>query len=195
MLSLRAASGGSTDASEAVRNLLASLQGQPGLSGAGGQGQGQMQDKPYPHLSHLLPTSITVPMVDAIAANDPARLDTLLTYLPRSVIVLSGPNPDAFNGKDEPSAAAVDEATASLSLEAKKSLLKKVLRSPQFHQALGVLTQALRDGGLPGVADALGIRVENGGYMQNGSMPLGGGLAVEAFVEGVKKTVREQRQA
>lgn len=195
MYSLRASSGAPADASEAVRNLLASLQNQPVLSGNGGQSRGQMQDKPYPHLSHLLPTSITVPMVDAIAADDPGRLDTLMTFLPRSVIVLSGPNPDAFNGKDEPSAAAVEEASASLSLEAKKSLLKKVLRSPQFHQALGVLTQALRDGGLPGVADALGIRVENGGYLQNGSMPLGGGLAIEAFVEGVRETVREQKQA
>lgn len=195
MSSLRASSGANADASEAVRNLLASLQGQPGLAGSGGQGQGQTQDKPYPHLSHLLPTSISVPMVDTIAANDPGRIDTLLTFLPRSIIVLSGPNPDAFNGKDEPSAAAVEEAAASLSLEAKKSLLKKVLRSPQFHQALGTLTQALRDGGLPGVADALGIRVENGGYMSNGSMPLGGGLAVEAFVEGVKRTVKEQRQS
>lgn len=170
-----------------------SLRGQSGLS-AGQQGQRQDADKPYPYLNHLLPTSITVPMVDTIAANAPERLDTLLSFLPPAVIVLSGNNPDAFDGKNEPSAQAVEESKASLSLEAKKALLKKVLRSPQFHQALGTLTQALRDGGLPGVADALGIRVENGGYMQNGSMPLGGGQAVEAFVEGVKKTVREQKQ-
>jgi hypothetical protein len=50
---------------------------------------------------------------------------------------------------------------------------------------------ALRDGGLPSIADALAIRVENGGYMRGGSMPLGGGEAVEAFVEGVRKTVEE----
>jgi hypothetical protein len=53
---------------------------------------------------------------------------------------------------------------------------------------------ALRDGGLPGVADALGIRVENGGYMQGGGMPLGGGQAVKAFVDGVKRTVQERKQ-
>jgi 26S proteasome regulatory subunit N13 len=152
-----------------------------------------MQDKPYPHLSHLLPTSVTVPMIDHIAANDPARLDTFLGFLPASVIVLSGPNPEVFSGKGEPSAAEVDRAKAALSLEDKKALLKRVLRSPQFFQALGVLTQALRDGGLPGVADALGINVENGGYLPNGTMPLGGGQAVEAFVEGVKKTVGEQK--
>lgn len=175
-----------------MRNFLNSLRGQSGLSA--GQGQSQDADKAYPYLSHLLPTSITVPMIDTIAANAPERLDTLLSFLPPAIIVLSGNNPEAFDGKNEPSAQAVGAAKASLSLEGKKTLLKKVLRSPQFHQALGTLTQALRDGGLPGVADALGIRVENGGYMQNGSMPLGGGQAVEAFVEGVKKTVREQKQ-
>lgn len=53
---------------------------------------------------------------------------------------------------------------------------------------------ALRDGGLPGVADALGIRVENGGYMQGSGMPLGGGQAVKVFVDGVRKTVQERRQ-
>ncbi|CAI6095608.1 unnamed protein product [Clonostachys chloroleuca] len=179
-----------TDASDAVRNFLESLRGQPGLSG-GQQAQGI--DKPYPHLSHLLPTSITVAVIDAIAANAPERLDTFLNFLPPAVIVLAGNNPDAFDGKNDPSAQAVEEAKASLSLEAKKSLLKKVLRSPQFHQALGTLTQALRDGGLPSIADALGINVENGGYLSSGGMPLGGGQAVEAFVEGVKKTVKDKK--
>jgi hypothetical protein len=130
-------------------------------------------------------------MVDYIAASDPARIDTFLSFLPSSVLVLSGPNPEAFNGKDEPPAAEVEKAKAALSLEDKKVLLKKVLRSPQFYQALGVLTQALRDGGLPGVADALGIKVENGGYLPNGAMPLGGDQAIEAFVEGVKRTVTD----
>ncbi|KAI6785643.1 26S proteasome regulatory subunit N13 [Emericellopsis cladophorae] len=184
----RAGPAGDSDASEAVRNLLSSLAEQPGLSG----GQSQTQDKPYPHLSHLLPTFITVAMVDYIAANDPARLDSFLSFLPPSVLVLSGPNPEASSGNDEPAAAEVEKAKAAMSHNDKKALLKKVLRSPQFFQALGVLTQALRDGGLPGVADALGIRVENGGYLPNGTMPLGGGQAIEAFVEGVKKTVGGQ---
>lgn len=80
-----------------------------------------------------------------------------------------------------------------MSLEDKKILLKKVLRSPQFHQALGSLTMALRDGGLPGIADALGVKVDNGGYIASTGMPLGGGHAVKAFVEGVKKTVKDER--
>jgi 26S proteasome regulatory subunit N13 len=130
-------------------------------------------------------------MVDAIAAESPQRIDTLLSVLPAATIILASSNPDAFDGKNEPSPQAVEEAKASMTLEAKKALLKKVLRSAQFHQGLGVLTQALRDGGLPSVAGALGIRVENGGYFSGGTMPMGGGQAVEAFVEGVKKTVQE----
>lgn len=50
---------------------------------------------------------------------------------------------------------------------------------------------ALRDGGLPSVSDALGIKVENGGFMRRGGMPLGGGEAVDAFLNGIKKTVEE----
>lgn len=121
-------------------------------------------------------------------------LDTLLSFLPPAVVVLSASSVVAEESQKEPSAAAIEAAKASLSVEAKRSLLKKVLRSPQFSQALGTLTMALRDGGLPGVADALGIRVENGGYMVGGQMPLGGGQAVKAFVDGVKKTVKESNK-
>lgn len=52
---------------------------------------------------------------------------------------------------------------------------------------------ALRDGGLPGIADALHIKVENGGYIPDSGMPLGGGHAVKAFVEGAKKTVKDEQ--
>lgn len=91
----------------------------------------------------------------------------------------------------EPSALTASTALEALSLEQKKAILKKVLRSPQFHQSLGSLTVALRDGGLPSIGDALGIRVTNGGLVRGGSVPLGGGDAVEAFVEGIKRTVEE----
>ena len=174
------------DAAAAVRNLLESLRGQPGLGG--GQGRRDV-DIPYPHLAHLLPTSITVPMIDAAPEQD---VDGLLNYLPPAVIVLAS-SPDTPENKNEPTTEAVEAAKASLSLEDKRSLLKKVLRSPQLHQALGSLTMALRDGGLPGIADALGVQVENGGYLQAGGMPMGGGEAVKAFVEGVKKKVQEKR--
>lgn len=151
-------------------------------------------DKAFPNLSHLLPTSITVSMVDRIASSNPAGLDSLLNFLPSSIIVLSGRNPGDYDGKNEPSAEAVTKAKESLSLEDKKTLVKKILRSPQFHQGLVAISKALYDGGLPGVSDALGVEVENGGYMKNMPMPLGGGQALEAFVDGMKNTVQKQRK-
>jgi 26S proteasome regulatory subunit N13 len=42
------------------------------------------------------------------------------------------------------------------------------------------------------MAGALQIKVANDGYMRRGGMPLGGGDAVEAFIEGVKKTVEDE---
>ena len=51
---------------------------------------------------------------------------------------------------------------------------------------------ALRDGGLPSVSDALKIKVENGGFMRRGGIPLGGGEAVEAFLNGIRATVEEE---
>lgn len=93
----------------------------------------------------------------------------------------------------EPSAATASAALEALSVDQKKAILKRVLRSPQFHQSLGSLTMAIRDGGLPSIADALGVKVQNGGLVRGGSVPLGGGEAVEAFVEGVKKTVEGKK--
>ncbi|KAJ5247178.1 hypothetical protein N7468_002161 [Penicillium chermesinum] len=88
-----------------------------------------------------------------------------------------------------------DESTAdhllpllSLDLSQKKDILRKVLRSPQFMQSLSSLTVALRDGGLPSISEALNIKVANGGYMRRGGVPLGGGEAVEAFLDGVRES-------
>ncbi|KAG5949993.1 hypothetical protein E4U53_005577 [Claviceps sorghi] len=182
----RAASSSTPDAAAAVRNLLDSLRGHEGFPG--GQQQQQQADAPYPSLNHLLPTSITVPLIDEASSE---YLDSLLNLLPPAAIVLATSSTAAEESQEEPSAAVIDAAKASLSEDAKRSLLKKVLRSPQFNQALGTLTMALRDGGLPGVADALGVRVENGGYLVGTQMPLGGAQAVRAFVEGVKKTAKD----
>lgn len=99
---------------------------------------------------------------------------------------------DIENGQAIQQGEQVSDARASLNLDQKKRLLKRVLRSPQFHQSLGTLTMALRDGGLPAVASALGIQVENNGFIRGGTVPLGGSDAVKAFVEGVKKTVQEK---
>ncbi|RSL70667.1 hypothetical protein CEP53_001825 [Fusarium sp. AF-6] len=183
----RAASSSAPDAAAAVRNFLESLRGQSGL--AGGQQQ-RGGDKAYPYLNHLLPTSITVPMIDSATEE---FADTLISYLPPTVVVLASGSSDV-DGKSDPSAAAVEAAKASLSLDDKRSLLKKVLRSPQFNQALASLTMAIRDGGLPSIADALGVKVQDGGYLRGSGMPMGGGQAVEAFVEGVKKSVEEEKK-
>ncbi len=151
----------------------------------------QYADYPYPHLNHLLPTSITVPMVDSASWE---QIDALVNHLPSSVVVLATDPSATFDSKSEPSSEAVEAARAALTQDQKRALLKRVLRSPQFHQALGTLTMALRDGGLPSVADALGVSVQNGGYMQQGGMPLGGGQAIQAFVDGIAKAAREQRR-
>lgn len=44
------------------------------------------------------------------------------------------------------------------------------------------------------IGEALGLNVKNGGLIKGGSMPLGGGEAVEAFVEGVKRSVEEEKE-
>lgn len=188
---LSRASSSSPDAAAAVRNFLDSLRGHTGLAGAQQQQQQQQHqaDISYPYLSHLLPTSITVPIVDTLSAE---QVDSLLSFLPPAVIVLASDTVQ-FDGTSDPTADQIKAANDSLSLEKKQALLKKVLRSPQFHQALGTLTMALRDGGLPSIADALNIKVEQDGYLQPG-MPMGGNYAVKAFIDGVKKTVKDSKQ-
>ncbi|ROT37366.1 hypothetical protein SODALDRAFT_334459 [Sodiomyces alkalinus F11] len=190
----RAAAGGArtapaSDADAAVQNFLRSLQGNAGLGSSSRSGGQQAADKPYPYLNHLLPNETTIPM---LASASEAFTDNLLGFLPPTVLVLATGAGDA--GDVEPSAEAAAAARASLRLAEKKNLLQKVLRSPQFHQALGSLTMALRDGGLPTIAEALNVKVANGGYIRGGGMPLGGGEAVEAFVEGVKTTVKEEEE-
>ncbi|KAI0136989.1 proteasome complex subunit Rpn13 ubiquitin receptor-domain-containing protein [Xylariales sp. AK1849] len=177
-----AAAGGNVDAATAVRNFLDSLKG-----GAGGSSQGE--GKLYPLLSDLLTPPTTVPMVQDATQE---QIDELLSFLPPSVLILSQ-QANTGDTSTEPTADAIEAAQQAMSIGQKKALLEKVLRSPQFHQSTTSLTMALRDGGLPSVADALHIKVNNGGYMKGSSMPLGGGDAVEAFVEGVKKTVEEKK--
>lgn len=175
-----------SDASAVVRNFLESLKGAPAL---GASRENRAEGKAYPLLNDLLDASTTISMLDA--ATD-EYVDNLLSYLPPTVLVLSqqGSNADAISS--EPGAESVEAAKQAMSSEQKRALLKKVLRSPQFHQSLSSLTIALRDGGLPSIAEALGVTVENGGLVSGGRVPLGGGDAVEAFVEGVKKTVQKK---
>ena len=92
----------------------------------------------------------------------------------------------------DPDSEEAKAAIASMDEEEKKDALKRVFTSPQFRASLGSLTVALREGGLPNVSSALDIDVENGGFIRGGAMPIGGGDAIKAFVEGVKKTVEDE---
>lgn len=192
LLTISSASNLPTDAQAAVRNFLASLQGgQGGVTNRAGQQSAE--GKVYPLLSDLLETSSTVPM---LSSAEEAYIDSLLALLPPVVLALAqqgaSSSGDDLRSKD-PSSESTSAAIAAMSLSQKKGLLEKVLRSPQFHQSLASLTMAIRDGGLPSVSEALGVKVENGGCVRGGSVPLGGGEAVEAFVEGVKKSVQEKK--
>lgn len=164
-----------------VQNLLNSLQGTPG-AGA----DRQRAEKPFTTLRDLLTPSTTIPVIESV---DESALDHLLAFLPPTLFL---PNQDADSPSGDPSPDAIQAAIQTLSRDQKKSVLDSVLRSPQLSQSLGSLTMALHDGGLPTISEALCIRVRDGGFMRGGSMPLGGGEAVEAFVEGVKTSVQKE---
>jgi 26S proteasome regulatory subunit N13 len=142
----------------------------------------QAQGKTYTTLPDLLPTSTTKPVIETATS---AQLDDLLSYVPPSIFRLAI---DPYSDADAPDAKIED-----LTLNQKKIIVNWVLKSPQFHQGLGSLTMAIRDGGLPSIGDALGIKLQHGGLVRGGSVPLGGGEAVEAFVEGIRKTVEEKK--
>lgn len=179
------ASSGAQDTNAIVQNFLNSLKG------SGGSGsQSQRQDKPFTTLPDLLPASTTTAYLSSAS---PQQIDHLCTYLPPELFLLAQESEESTSGT-EPSPAAAQAAIEALSTAQKKDILTRVLRSPQFHQSLGSLTVALRDGGLPMIGEALQVKIENGGLIQGGSVPLGGGDAVEAFVKGVKKTAEEEEK-
>ena len=179
------AGSGPTDAATVVQNFLNSLK-----SGNARDSHSQ-GSQVFTTLPDLLVTGVTIPTIDAAT---PEQIDSLLTYLPPTVLLIAQESAASIDGMVEPNAETADAAIEALSLDQKKAVLRRVLRSPQFHQSLGSLTMAIRDGGLPTIGDALGIKLQNGGMVQGGSVPLGGGEAVEAFIEGVKKTVEEKIQ-
>lgn len=177
------AGSGATDTATVVQNFLDSLKG-------GSSMQQQTHGQLYTTLPDLLPSSTTIPTIDAAS---PGQVDNLLSYLPPTILLLAQESAASIDGMAEPTPETATAALEALSLSQKKSILKRVLRSPQFHQSLGSLTMAIRDGGLPTIADALGVQLQNGGLVRGGNMPLGGGDAVEAFITGVKKSVEGKR--
>ncbi|KAL8854622.1 MAG: hypothetical protein Q9221_000657 [Calogaya cf. arnoldii] len=183
----RAASMPTNDAAVAVQNFLRSMQGNQSLQNPQAQNQ---EPKLFTTLPDLLPTSTTIPVIDSA---DQQFVDNLLSHLPPTLMLLAQEVDDISSV--DPTSETAKAAMEALSLDQKKDILRKVMRSPQFHQSLSSLTSALRDGGLPSIADALKIPVRNGGYIkQGGGVPLGGGDAVEAFLDGVINVVKGEKE-
>lgn len=168
----------------AVQNFLRSLN-------ASGMGGAQQQSQPFTTLSELLPSAATVAMIETA---EPSYIEDLLVqHLPSSLTFLEHQVDDVPDGDADPET--IRASVQALDAEQQKNILRKVLRSPQFSQGLMSLTSAIRDGGLPSVSEALGIDVVNGGYTSaDRRIPLSGGDAVQAFLEGVRKAA-EKRQS
>ena len=142
----------------------------------GSENRNQPQQKLFTTLQDLLTPTATVSWLSTVSEG---TVDQVMQYLPSNLVALAREDDDAT-------------VSQSLSLAEKKRLVERVLRSPQFSQSLASLTIALRDGGLPSISEALNIPVQNGGYMRRGGVPLGGGEAVEAFLNGVKDTAADE---
>ncbi|KAA8652015.1 hypothetical protein EYZ11_002967 [Aspergillus tanneri] len=166
-----------SDPSSVVQNFLQSLQGK--------SRQSQDPDRPFTTLQDLLSPSATLPFVESA---DAKTVDNLLSFLPPTLLLLSQ---DVGDVPSEDSSELANAVMESLDLSQKKGILRKVLHSPQFTQSLASLTMAIRDGGLPSISEALKIPVENGGFMRRGGVPLGGGDAVETFLQGVRDYVKD----
>jgi hypothetical protein len=67
-------------------------------------------------------------------------VDNLLSYLPPTLLVLAQEVDDSSSVDRNPETAKA--AMEALSLDQKKDILRKTLRSPQFSQSLGSLTMA-----------------------------------------------------
>ncbi len=166
------------DANTIIQNFIKSMPG--GQSGA--------QESIFTTLADLLTPSFTIPLIET---SDIATVDRLLEYLPPTLVSLAQEADDAISTTQ--TATPIETTLQAITLEQKKDILRRVLRSPQFSQSLSSLTIALRDGGLPTISEALSIPVRNGGYMRGGGVPLGGGDAVEAFLNGVKDSADQEK--
>lgn len=155
----------------------------------GGSSQRQGASAPFTTLLDLLWPSHTVPTVQN-ASDD--IIDALCAQLPTTPFLLEAEVEDV--DQIDPNSETAQMAIQTLSREEKIDVLSRILRAPQLRAALGSLTEALKTGALPTVSQALNVDVENGGYMRGGAMPLGGGDAVKAFLDGVKKTVEKEKR-
>ncbi|KAL9090267.1 MAG: hypothetical protein Q9159_002072 [Coniocarpon cinnabarinum] len=165
-------------------NLSNQPQGQPNLASllaSINAGPGSQQHHPQAQhisttLADLLPPSTTI---SAFSTAPISTVDRLLKdFLPPEILTLSPSSNTPTNA---------DAAIASLSEAEKRRTLEKVLRSPQFTQALGSITSAIRDGGLTSVSEALGVKLEGKGIVPGTGEVVNGGAAVEVFLEALRK--------
>ncbi|KAF1919726.1 proteasome complex subunit Rpn13 ubiquitin receptor-domain-containing protein [Ampelomyces quisqualis] len=154
-----------------------------------GGSSSQQSSEPFTTLLDLLWPSHTISTVDKAS---PELIDALCAQLPMTPFLLEAEVEDV--DQIDPNSETAHMAMKTLDQSEKVEVLKRILRAPQLRAALGSLTEALKTGALPTVAQGLKIDVENGGYMRGGAMPLGGGEAVRAFLEGVKKTVEKENK-
>lgn len=159
-----------------------------GNLGSGGGSQ-QSGGEPFTTLLDLLWPTTTGPVIKE--ASD-ELIDTLCAQLPTTPFLLEAEVDDV--DQIDPNGEEARMVVQTMDQESKRDVLQRVLRAPQLRAALGSLTEALRSGALPTVSQALNIDVEHGGYMRGGAMPLGGGDAVKAFLEGVKRTVENEKR-
>lgn len=181
------------DANTTLQNILKSFQAGGRAGTVGGSGSGAA-NKPFTTIVDLLPSSVTTAALSSPTMSDEVVSELLIKHVPSSLIYLAhGMDPSDIPEADDPEA--VQALVEALEPGQQRSILRRVYQSPQFSQACTSLTSALRDGGLPGVADALSVQVEQGGYLNRASaIPLTGGNAVDAFLNGIKKEVTEKQK-
>ncbi|KAJ4379783.1 hypothetical protein N0V86_004966 [Didymella sp. IMI 355093] len=176
------AAGGVGDVSSIVQNFMDSLK-----SGGGGSEQQQQGGGEFTTLLDLLWPTTTRPIIEE--ASD-ELIDALCAQLPTTPFLLQAEVEDV--DQIDPNGEEAQMVVQTMGQDEKREVIQAIVRAPQLRAALGSLTEALRSGALPTVAQALKINVEHGGYMRGGAMPLGGGDAVKAFLEGVKRTVQDE---
>lgn len=155
----------------------------------GSSGSQHSGSESFTTLLDLLWPKTTGPVIEE--ASD-ELIDALCAQLPTTPFLLEAEVEDV--DQIDPNGETAQMVVQTLDQDSKREVLKRIIRAPQLRAALGSLTEALREGALPTVAQALNIDVEHGGYMRGGAMPLGGGDAVKAFLEGVKKTVENEKE-
>jgi 26S proteasome regulatory subunit N13 len=156
-------------------------------SGSGQQQQQHQGGGDFPTLLDLLWPTTTRPIIEG--ASD-ELIDALAAQLPTTPFLLEAEVEDV--DQIDPNGEEAQMVVQTMGQAEKREVVQQLLRAPQLKAALGSLTEALKTGALPTVAQALNIDVEHGGYMRGGAMPLGGGDAVKAFLEGVKRTVEDE---